>query len=148
MIRRLVCLVAALSAVSSFAVEITVQGINGQKILRKNLRKADLSKSVGELTVEVLEKKYGKDSEEFEADVVSVTEIAGLRTKSERYSDGSVRAFGWCYTVNGSAPDAMADEVRLSAQSDRILWYYGSMTYSPTTGWENECRPVVSYGVY
>lgn len=142
-------LFAAFSLIASaHAVEFSMIGQNAEVLIHKNLKHVDLTKPVSAITLSELAKKYGANSDKVEADEASVTEVAGLRTEFHKYSDGSQRALGWCYKVNGVLVDDLMDQVFLKSQSDTIVWYYGSISADKNGVWEKVCRPVYSWEVY
>jgi|GEM_PF-6468281 len=51
------------------------------------------------------------------------------------------RAYGWCYSVDGVAPDVLADEFNLKGSESIIRWFYGYA--SRIEGhWQTQCTPV------
>jgi len=128
-------------AASAHAVEFILEGINHEKWIQENI-KVDLSRSLGDITLERLIAKYGQDSGRFEADESGIAEIGGLRTVFQPLNGGSQRLFGWCFEVNGVNLDSLADEVFLTSQKDRVRWYYGSISREAGGTWDTVCVPV------
>lgn len=58
----------------------------------------------------------------------------------EVISDTSMRAYGWCYSVNGAVPDALASEINFSSNSDKLVWFYAYSTYE-SGKWPDYCVP-------
>jgi hypothetical protein len=59
----------------------------------------------------------------------------------EEIREDELRAYGWCYSVDGIAPDLLADEYVLTGSEKVIAWFFG---FASRIGgnWETQCRPV------
>ena len=57
----------------------------------------------------------------------------------EVLSDSKMRAYGWCYAINGFSPDKYADEVVVTMNDD-ITWWYGFAFYD-SGSWISQCEP-------
>lgn len=44
-------------------------------------------------------------------------------------SDTEMRAYGWCFSLNGEEPDLMPDDVIVADEHDEIRWYFGFAQY-------------------
>ena len=58
----------------------------------------------------------------------------------EVISDTEMRAYGWCYFVDGMGPDVFADEYPMDAKIKRIDWIFGFAHYKNGT-WIYNCTP-------
>ena len=59
----------------------------------------------------------------------------------EELNDKELRAYGWCYSVDGVTPELLADEYILSGTESKITWYFGYA--SRVLGhWVSQCQPV------
>ncbi len=58
----------------------------------------------------------------------------------EIISDTKMRAYGWCYSVNGISPDVMPDEFSIE-QNDQVDWFLSYSTYDSGV-WIDYCKPV------
>lgn len=97
------------------------------------------TRSAGEVTVEVLEKRR----EPFVGDAHGISSIRGTPTGNaalEILSDREMRAYGWCFSVNGVEPGVFADEVILARDDDVVRWYFGSAHYLDGR-WLTMCDP-------
>jgi hypothetical protein len=56
----------------------------------------------------------------------------------EVVSDTQMRAYGWCYKVNGEVFEKFAEEVYLN-DSDDIEWFFAYAWYDK--GWVSMCNP-------
>ena len=134
-------LVLATLTSSAHAITFEVVGKTPFSLI-KQTRTVDLNKTVGAITVEVLRESLGKQIQSFNGSESSILEIAGLGNHLEVISDSKMRAYGWCYSVNGKAPELMPDRVTLKAQTDHLRWYYGYALYDKGE-WQAQCVPVV-----
>lgn len=57
----------------------------------------------------------------------------------EVISDSEMRAYGWCYHIDGKEPQLLPDEVKVS-DAKNILWFYGFATYKDGD-WKDYCTP-------
>ena len=64
-----------------------------------------------------------------------------LGNSMEIENDKEIRAYGWCYSVDGIAPDLLADEYVLTGNEKNITWFYGYATQI-LGHWESQCVPV------
>ena len=58
----------------------------------------------------------------------------------EIISGTKMRAYGWCYTVNGVGPDIMPDEYFFQSNNDKLVWFYAYSTYD-NGNWTDYCMP-------
>lgn len=58
----------------------------------------------------------------------------------EIISDTKMRAYGWCFSLNGQIPDRMPDEIKLNSAQDKIVWFYAYSTYD-AGNWTDYCVP-------
>jgi hypothetical protein len=75
--------------------------------------------------------------------VESITPMgqAALGFFMEEMNDKELRAYGWCYSVDGITPELLADEYILSGTESKITWYFGYA--SRVLGhWVSQCQPV------
>lgn len=57
----------------------------------------------------------------------------------EVVGDDEMRAYGWCYEVDGRQPDVMPHEVKLQG-SERVRWFYAFSHYKGGE-WITYCTP-------
>lgn len=62
----------------------------------------------------------------------------------EVISDSEMRAYGWCFNVDGVFPEVMADEVNLYQGVQKIQWIFSYADYL-SGQWTTQCRP--SYAI-
>lgn len=99
----------------------------------------EAKQSVGELTITALT----------QAQIAykgSATGIASIRDTVvgdqalEIISDREMRAYGWCYRLNGVVPEALADQVYVTTDQDQIEWFFAYAHYRDGE-WRDYCQP-------
>ena len=58
----------------------------------------------------------------------------------EILSEREMKAYGWCYSINGEVPEAFPDEVALGPQ-DKVVWFFAYAHYLAGE-WISQCVPV------
>ena len=87
-----------------------------------------VGKSVGELTVQTLT----DFSIPFLGNEVGIHSIFNTPTGEDAYeilSKTEMRAYGWCYSVDGIEPKAYPSEVTLTSETSHVSWYFGFAHY-------------------
>jgi hypothetical protein len=108
-------------------------------IHQSNLENLDISKNLNDITTDYLERNkipylgnaYG---------IISINESPIGDDAIEILSDTQLRAYGWCFSINGSQIDKMPYEVQLNDQQDQITWFYAFATYD-NGEWKDYCTP-------
>ena len=54
-------------------------------------------------------------------------------------SKSEMRAYGWCYSINGIEPNKLASEI-LVEENDQIIWWYAFAHYKEGE-WVSQCEP-------
>lgn len=104
---------------------------------------ADLTASVGATSLTIFENQqipYIGTANGFN----SIVNTPVGKDSIEVISDTKMRAYGWCYTVNGFAPDVLAGEFLFSSNDDKLVWFYAYSTYEAGQ-WLDYCVP--SYNI-
>jgi hypothetical protein len=120
------------------AVAITLVDRAGRTIIEKNLNAA-LPSSVGSVTLSFL--KQAKDEgviqsyTAYEYGVVSIDEASN---DVEVVSDTELRAWGWCFELNGTLPETMPDHALIHSPEDKLTWFYGYAHYREGK-WIGQC---------
>lgn len=99
----------------------------------------DLSISAGKASVSIFEKKnieYIGNESGFNSILNTPTGLDSI----EVISDTKMRAYGWCYSVNGQQPDVLAGDYLFSSNDDKLVWFYAYSTYEKGE-WLDYCVP-------
>lgn len=99
----------------------------------------NLSLSVGKLTVEVLESaKINFVGSEKGLSSVFGTPVGPAAM--EIISQTEIRAYGWCYLVDGVGPEVYPHELILSPAFARVEWVFGFAHFKDGV-WISQCTP-------
>lgn len=100
---------------------------------------ASVGESLGAVTVATLEAQdvpfVGNDR--------GINSIKGTVTGDralEIVSDREMRAYGWCFRINGREPNDFANEVFIESETDVIYWLFGFAHYLDGE-WIANCTP-------
>jgi hypothetical protein len=121
------------------AIDFAVIGPCSEKSTYSGKLKADLDDSVGEISMQIFD--HHKIPYQGSADGMStiMNGPVGLDAM-EVISDTKMRAYGWCFSVNGVIPDVLASQTHFTKQSDYLVWFYAYSTYDQGV-WTDYCVP-------
>ncbi len=94
--------------------------------------------NVGELTTKTLQ----DNNISFQGTSQGIRSIFGLTTEENELiiiSDQEMLAYGWCYKINGVAPELYPHKVDIS-NNDHIQWYFAFSRYL-NGEWVSQCKP-------
>jgi hypothetical protein len=96
-----------------------------------------MGRSVGELSISLLNKQnipyLGN-----ERGIHSIFNTPIGDEALEIISDTEMRAFGWCYAVDGFEPGSYPNEYRVESEDSTISWYFGFAHYLDGE-WVSQC---------
>lgn len=134
-----IIILVSLFSLQSFALNWKVVGPCSAKPLFKGSIEADLNKSVGEISQQVFEAN--------QIPFVGVPQGFNSINNSpmgldaiEVVADNELRAYGWCYSLNGLRPSQAPSEVKPQSQDDTLVWYYGYVS-NKNNQWGEACEP-------
>lgn len=126
--KYIVVLIVSLSAARAAAATITFQNPCAATPWIVDERHGTIGQSAGQISVESLTQHdmpfVGSDAG-FNSINNTVTGDAAL----EVLSDNEMKAYGWCYHVNGDEPSVYANQVFIAAESDTVTWFFGYAHY-------------------
>ena len=107
-------------------------------------------RTLGALTLHQL--KSAKAQNKIQSYIGDPTSITAIRTEEQgnleiefiKISETELRAFGWCYSVDGINSDLLPDEFHLTGAEKEIVWYYAYATRIGRKWSEQVCMPVSS----
>jgi hypothetical protein len=105
----------------------------------KTERVGDAGRSVGVVTVSGLQ-LAGIPFVGTEAGISSIRGTVTGDAAVEVISDTEMRAYGWCFSIDGVEPDAMPDQVPVPDDQSEIRWYFGFAHYRDGA-WISYCTP-------
>lgn len=131
-------LISLLSSVAS-AVTIRVQNPCADTYWLEHQQSFVAGTSVGGLTINTLE-AYEIPYLGTAAGISAIRNTPTGSAAIERLSDSHMRAYGWCFSINGVEPDKMPDQIELTADTDLIDWYFGFAEFKDGS-WITYCTP-------
>lgn len=99
----------------------------------------DLSKSLGEISLFIFE----QNRIPFIGNVRGFHSILNTPVGDEAIeiiSDVEMKAYGWCYLVNGQSSDRLTSDIFFDSREDHLTWYYGYAHYK-NGQWISYCTP-------
>lgn len=90
--------------------------------------------SVGLLTMDYLTQK----NIVFDGSELGFMSIAGLEQRLDILSKSEMKAYGWCYSVDGQIPETLAHETMLTSDSS-LRWFYAFAHYQSGV-WLSQCE--------
>ncbi len=122
---------------SSFSAEVYFQGPCSEESFL-SAKNSGENLTAGDITISALE-----DSKtEYIGSVGGLNSIIGTPVGMEAIeviSDTKMRAYGWCYEIDGFQPAAMPDEIILQG-SEVVRWFFAYSTYEAGQ-WMDYCVP-------
>ena len=131
---------ASLISLNCFAISFEVIGpCSSTPQYEGNFLVSDLSLSVGKTSVLIFDQNkipYIGSEEGFSSILNTPIGMESIEVISET----KMRAYGWCYSVNGVGPDVLADKYYFTNDSDKLVWFFAYSTYD-NGNWIDYCVP-------
>lgn len=124
---------------SLFAIEWEVIGQDSKTPVYSGSLNADLKKSLGEITVKIFDTKKIP----YIGNEAGINSILGTPSGDKLLvvvNNETMRAYGWCFTVDGQIPDLMPDKVYFSRQNSHLSWFFAYSLYEKGQ-WTKYCVP-------
>ena len=90
--------------------------------------------TVGSVTVAAFE----SHNIPFQGSEEGIASIRGITNEMEPVSDNVLKAWGWCYSVDGHVFDLMPDKVTFNSGAGVLKWFYAYALYDSGT-WTGYC---------
>lgn len=97
-----------------------------------------LFKHVGQLTVHVL----NKEAIPYDGNEIGLHSIYNTPTGLEALeviSDTEMKAYGWCYEIDGKIPEVLPKDFPLTGKEKTIKWFFGHAHYLQGN-WVSQCE--------
>jgi hypothetical protein len=94
--------------------------------------------NLGEITIDLLT----RNNIDYVGEAYGINKIEGIPIHGndlEIISDSEMKAYGWCFTVNGSVQEDYPDQI-IPTSNDQITWFYGFAHYLKGK-WIRQCVP-------
>lgn len=126
---------------SAFAAEVVIIGPCDQEpqISARVELKENEQTTLGDLTVKVLDEK-GIPYKGGAQGIAQIYDSPMGRDAIEVLSSTQLRAYGWCVHIDDLEPAEMPDQVVVTAQVKKILWFY-AYSLSDNGVWKDYCTP-------
>ncbi len=115
------------------AVTLKVIGKNGE-VLFSGENESALPKTVGQVSVDF----FNQNQIPFVGDIDGIVSIYGLGSDLDVISDTDMKAYGWCYSVNGVVPEDFVHKVNIIDQKTELIWFY-AYAYYKAGEWVAQC---------
>jgi hypothetical protein len=122
-----------------FATTFEVVGPNSILIPKEEVQ-VNPDHSLGKITVDFFKQKQLN----FEGNESGIVSINQLGNWIDVISDTEMKAYGWCFSINGEVPETMSDQTFLTNQNDKIRWFYAYAHYL-NGEWIDQCRKIYQY---
>ena len=114
------------------------------EIIKEDLHPGQLPVTAGALTLDFF-KKVGVP---FQGNEAGIQSVFGSPTGDDALvviNDEQMKAYGWCYRVNGKLPDVYMDQFKINRDDDHIEWFFGYSFYDRGE-WKDYCTPATKDG--
>lgn len=137
--KALVLFILMTFSLTTEAITYSVTGPCSKKPLNSGEVEIDLNSNLGVISMALFDQaKIPYDGSELGMSSIHGTPV-GLDA-IEVLSDTKMRAYGWCFSINGFIPDTLSNEVFFKAQSDHLMWFFAYSTYDQGV-WTDYCVP-------
>lgn len=133
MLRLFLAVLFSFSSVQ--AVTLKVIGKNGE-VLFAGEQTSSLPQTVGQVSVDF----FKQNQIPFVGDIDGIVSIHGLGSELDVISDTDMKAYGWCYSVNGVVPEDFVHKVNIIDQKTELIWFY-AYAYYKAGEWISQCVP-------
>ena len=123
---------------STHAVVLKFVGPCSENFIMKTVVNEEFS-DVGELTIATLT-KFGIPFQGSKEALNSVFSTPVGAEALENLGNGEMRAYGWCYAVDGISPEVFPHETRIDPETKEITWTFGFAHYYRGE-WVTQCTP-------
>lgn len=136
---KLIILVGVLLTIPIWAIEWEIIGQESKLPVYSGKLDADLSQSLGEVTVKILE----DNKIPYIGNEAGILSILGTPTGDDAIVivDGdTMRVYGWCNEVDGIQPSLMPDKFFFASQEAKLRWFFAFIV-NDKGKWQECCTP-------
>jgi hypothetical protein len=135
MMKLFVLLTTLIFCSSSFALHFEIRG-KKQVVSFAYDFKPLLPRTLGDLTIDVLE----RNKIAYEGSSEGLSSLMGLGNDMEVLSDQELKAYGWCFSLDGAVLETMSNETLVIDQQSSIVWFY-AFAHFKDGHWIKQCSP-------
>lgn len=124
---KMLALLFALISTQAFA-HLAIISHDNTSSFNYQFKASDVGSSIGELTIRMLDEyqvPYLGSEQGFNSILNSPTGLDAMVV----ISDNEMKAYGWCFEINGEIPEVYPNEVFINSTSDKVLWFWGYAHY-------------------
>lgn len=96
------------------------------------------NETLGSVTVEQFEKAVRHKSLTYKGDESAILSINEIGSELKVISNREMKAYGWCFKIDGFIPETMPDQTFLNGNEINITWFYGYAHYL-NGKWVGQC---------
>lgn len=125
--------------IPAWAVQWEVVGQGSPEPAYRGSFSADLSRSVGQISVQI----FTDQKIPFIGNEAGLNSLLNTPTGDALLvvvNDDTLRAYGWCYELDGVQPAEMPDKVYFPKQDSTLRWFFGYALYEKGE-WRSYCNP-------
>ena len=137
MMKLFVLLTTLIFCSSSFALHFEIRG-KKQVVSFAYDFKPLLPRTLGDLTIDVLE----RNKIAYEGSSEGLSSLMGLGNDMEVLSDQELKAYGWCFSLDGAVLETMSNETLVIDQQSSIVWFY-AFAHFKDGHWIKQCSPSI-----
>lgn len=115
------------------ALSFSVIGKNREVLLQQE-KLVVLPLSVGQISLDI----FNQEKVPYVGGVYGFAGLFGIEQDVEVISDSEMKAYGWCYSVDGLIPASMADQLMVDRQESVLEWFYAYAHYKNGI-WVGQC---------
>ena len=134
MIKVLISILLMVSSLETMAVEFQVKGREGETLFSGE-SKIEKSSNVGEITVGILT----KNEIPFDGSELGIREMFELTNELDIISKKEMKAWGWCFSINGEVPETLTHETPVEKNESKIVWFFAYAHYLEGE-WISQCQ--------
>ena len=123
----------SIATFSAQAIHFQITDQNGQSLF-KTQWSVQTPTNIGDVTIEI----FNKFQIPFSGSKYGISQINGKGQDIEVISDNEMKAYGWCFEVDGLIPETMPDQTALESNSVEIEWFYAYAHYKDGN-WIGQC---------
>lgn len=132
---RLIATLFVLVSLNAYALTFKVIGKNNEVLFSK-AAEVLLPQTVGQISVDF----FNKNQIPFVGDIDGIISVFDIGSDMDLISDTDMKAYGWCYSINGAVPEDFVHKVSASNQETELVWFYG-YAYYKAGEWVSQCVP-------
>ena len=106
------------------------------EVLFQTETETTVPQTVGQISVEL----FNQNKIPFVGDIDGIVSVYEMGSYLDLISDTDMKAYGWCYSVNGVVPEDFVHKVNISAQETELIWFY-AYAYYKAGDWIAQCVP-------